>query len=112
MRLLLVTRKSLVEILREPKLLLLVLLTPLAFLGITMASYSYPLLVTYPLLVINTAPAGAELIEELAAQRYTDDRHVFEVAPATDRVAPEIALKEKTSETPRLKATPPGVAVN
>jgi ABC-2 type transport system permease protein len=97
MRVLLIARKNLLEILREPKLLLLVVLTPLAFVGITAAGYSYPMLVIHPLLVIDSTSGGTGLIEELKAQRYADGRLVFEVTLTTDRAAAETALKEQTA---------------
>ena len=97
MRALLIARKNLLEILREPKLLLLVILIPLAFLGITAAGYSYPMLVTHPLLVIDSTSGGTGLVEALEAQRYADGRPVFEVTPTTDHAAAETALKEQTA---------------
>jgi ABC-2 type transport system permease protein len=97
MKALLIARKNLLEILREPKLLLLVVLVPLAFLGITAAGYSYPMLVTHPLLVIDSTSGGTGLVEELETQRYADGRPVFEVTPTTDRAAAETALKEQTA---------------
>jgi ABC-2 type transport system permease protein len=97
MRALLIARKNLLEILREPKLLLLVVLVPLAFLGIIAAGYSYPMLVTHPLLVIDSTSGGTGLVEELEAQRYADDRPIFEVTLTTDRATAETALKEQTA---------------
>ena len=97
MKLLLVARKNLVEIWREPKLLALVVLLPLAFLVITALGYSTPLLVTHPVLVINTTLQGEALIAELAAQNYTDGRPVFEVIPTNDPVTAEKALEDRTA---------------
>ena len=95
MRMLLVARKSLIEIVREPQLLGLTLLMPLIFLGIAAFSYSAPLLATYPLLVVNPDPQSASLIEELEAGRYVDGRPVFDVTLTSDRGAAELALKER-----------------
>jgi ABC-2 type transport system permease protein len=97
MRVLLIARKSLVEILREVQLLALVLLLPVVFLGITAASYTAPLLATHPLLVINTTAQGASLIETLQEQRYADGRPIFNITPVADRKTAEIALNEHTA---------------
>jgi ABC-2 type transport system permease protein len=111
MKLWLVTRKYLVEIWREPKLLALVVLLPLAFLAITALGYKSPMLVTHPVLVITTTAQGETLIAELAAQRYADGRPVFAVTRAHNTVAAEEALKNRTatmllSITPLLAITP------
>jgi ABC-2 type transport system permease protein len=95
MKALLVARKYLIEILREAQLLLLVLLAPLVFLGITAATYNVPLLVTHPVLVINPDPQSTPLVEDLKAQRYADGRPIFNVSLATDRDAAETTLKEQ-----------------
>jgi ABC-2 type transport system permease protein len=101
MRALIVARKGLVELLREPQLLLLVVLVPVGFLGITAFGYSSPLLVTHPVLVMSpdpdlqNAPLTA-LIEELEAQRYIDGRPVFAVSQTTDPEGAEVALKKHT----------------
>jgi len=97
MKVLLVARKSLLEIIREPKLLALVLLLPLAFLAITAFGYSTPLLVTHPLQVIKAGAAGVGLVDDLIGQRYADGRAVFAVTLTTDRAAAEAALKEQTT---------------
>ena len=57
MRALLVARKSLLEMAREPQLLGLVLAMPLVFLLITVLSYNNPLLVTHPVWVKLTVPS-------------------------------------------------------
>jgi ABC-2 type transport system permease protein len=105
MKLLLVARKNLVEIWREPKLLALVVLLPLAFLVITALGYSTPMLVTHPILVINTAPQGESFIAELEAQRYADGRPVFDIISTNDPVAAETGLKDR-SATMLLTITP------
>jgi ABC-2 type transport system permease protein len=94
---LLVARKSLIEMLREPQLLGLILLMPLIMLGITAASYNNPLLVTHPVLVIDAGGGNEELIEELRAQRYADGKAVFDLTPATDAEAAERALEEQSA---------------
>lgn len=97
MKTLLVARKSLIEMLREPQLTALVLLLPLLFVGITAVTYTASLSVTHPVLVINSAPQGEALIQELAAQRYADGGFVFDVELTADRDAAESALKEQTT---------------
>jgi ABC-2 type transport system permease protein len=92
---LLVARKSLAEIIREPQLLALTLLLPLVFLAITAFSYTAPLLGTYPLSVVNSVPGGASLVEELEAQRHRDGRPVFEVTLTADRETAEADLKAR-----------------
>jgi ABC-2 type transport system permease protein len=109
MKLWLVTRKYLVEIWREPKLLALVVLLPLAFLAITALGYKSPMLVTHPVLVINTTVQGEALIAELAAQRYADGRPVFAVTRAHNAAAAEEALKNRAA-TMLLSITPAGSA--
>ena len=105
MKLLLVACKNLVEIWREPKLLALVVLLPLAFLVITALGYSTPMLVTHPILVINTAPQGETFITQLVAQRYADGRPVFTITHTDDAAAAEEALKDRTA-TMLLTITP------
>jgi len=94
MRAWLIARKSLLEILREPQLLLLELALPLIFVCITAATYTAPLQITYRVWVMG-ADAHAALVEELKAQRYPDGAPVFEITYTTDRAAAEAALKEQ-----------------
>lgn len=95
MKSLLVARKSLLEILREPALLGLVVLLPLVFVGIAAFAYSAPFLVTHPLWVIVQAEGDLGLIEALRAERYTDGRPVFDVAIVTDKDAAHVALEAR-----------------
>ena len=77
MRALLVARKSLLEMAREPQLLGLVLLMPLIFLVITVLSYNTSLLVTHPVWVINADPNDTAVVDALRAKRYTNgSRHL------------------------------------
>ncbi|KAA3656309.1 MAG: ABC transporter permease [Chloroflexi bacterium] len=84
MKSILVARKYFVEMLREWQLLLLVVSTPIAFLVITAVGYSSPLLVTYPILVINPSENGAPLVAELEGQRYGNGRSIFQVTQISD----------------------------
>lgn len=95
MRALWVARKSLIEIMREGQLLLLELLMPVVFVGITAATYNYPLQATHPLQVIAPDSQGGPLVRELEAQRYADGRPIFEVKASTDRESAETALEER-----------------
>ncbi len=105
MKALLVARKSLIEISREGQLLLLELLLPLVFLGITAATYNTPLQATHPVQAVGPDPASEPLIQALGSQRYADGRPVFVVEPASDRGAAEAALKEREITT-LLTVTP------
>jgi ABC-2 type transport system permease protein len=93
MRALLVARKNLIELLREPQLTLLTLLVPLGFLLITYAGYNTPLLITYPLYLIDKDPQSTALIDALESRQYADGRPVFELKPSTDRGAVEAGLR-------------------
>ncbi|MCA9975499.1 MAG: ABC transporter permease [Anaerolineales bacterium] len=94
MKIWLVARKSLLEAVREPQLLLLTLALPLIFLGITKISYNTPLQATFPILLLDPDGIGAALTAELAAQQYEDGRSVFAITPAADQVAAEAQLKD------------------
>ena len=87
MKIWLVARKSLLEAVREPQLLLLTLALPLIFLGITKISYNTPLQATFPILLLDPDGIGAALTAELAAQQYEDGRSVFAITPAADQAA-------------------------
>jgi len=94
---LIVARKSLLEMLREWQLLLLVMLTPLAFLVIVWLGYSTPLLITHPILVDAAGPDSQALVAALTSQRYPDGRPVFGIRSAADPAEAEAALRDKTA---------------
>ncbi|MCP4589847.1 MAG: ABC transporter permease, partial [bacterium] len=98
MRALLVARKSLLEMAREPQLLGLVLLMPLIFLVITVLSYNTPLLVTHPVWVINADPGDTAVVDALQAKQYANGQPAFDITVATmaDRPAAERALEAQT----------------
>ena len=96
MKMLLVARKSLLEISREVQLLALTLLMPVLFIGITAASYTYPLLATYPILVADPTAQSQALIDRLRSQRYPDGRPTFEVNLTTNLPAVDTALKSQS----------------
>lgn len=95
MKSLLVARKSLLEILREPTLLGLVILLPLVFVGIAFFGYRAPFLMTHPLQVIVQAEGDMGLIEALRDEQYPDGRAVFDVAVVADQDAAHVALAER-----------------
>jgi ABC-2 type transport system permease protein len=97
MKAILVARKSLIEILREPQLLGLVLLLPIVFLGITAATYTGSLWITHPVWVLDPDGQGAAVVADMEAQRYADGRPVFDITPASDRAAADAALKNQTA---------------
>lgn len=97
MKALLLARKHLLEILREPQLLFLELLLPLVFLGIAAVTYNARLLVTHPVLVRSPDPQGAPLVEALQTPRYADGRLVFDVALTADLDAAEAALEDRSA---------------
>jgi ABC-type multidrug transport system permease subunit len=78
-------------------LLLLVLALPLAFVAITAFGYNSPMLVTHPLLVLETGSPGEPLIETLGAQRYADGRPIFAITATADLETAEAALKAQTA---------------
>jgi ABC-2 type transport system permease protein len=92
---LLVARKSLLEILREPALLGLVVLMPLVFVGIMAFAYSAPFLVTHPLGVFVQEEGDWGLIEALRAERYSDGRPIFDVTTVTEIDAAHVALEAR-----------------
>ena len=93
MKALVVAKKTLVEIAREPQMLGLVVALPLVFLVITATMYTGALLITYPVAVTGAAPDDP-LLQEVAALRYGDGRPVFEIRVMDDKAA-DGALKEQ-----------------
>ena len=93
-----VARKNLLELVREPQSLGLLLLFPLFMMLITAVGYgTRPRLPTYSLQVINQHPDGARLVAALQAERYPDGRPVFAITPSPNRAAAEEALKAQQS---------------
>lgn len=95
MRSFLVARKFLIEIVREPGLLALVVLLPLIFLGISAFAYNTPFLVTHPVWVIETGGRNTGLIEALKEERYPDGKPVFEVTVTSDLGLAREAVKSR-----------------
>jgi ABC-2 type transport system permease protein len=98
LKMLLVFRKSLVEMWREPQLTLLTLMFPLFMLVITYIGYNTPKLATHPVLVTGAdQPGAAALVDQLRARRYADGRPMFSLQAAPDPATAEDALKAQTA---------------
>lgn len=92
-----VAHKSLIELLREPMLLGMVLLTPLAFLLVYGFAYQTPHLKTYRVLATVNAEAGNNAIEYLRSLSYPDGRPIFKIEIATDLTSADQALRDRTA---------------
>ncbi len=92
-----VARKSLIELLREPMLLGMVLLTPLAFLLVYGFAYQTPHLKTYRILATINAEAGNGAIEYLRTLSYPDGRPIFNIEIVSDRAGIDPALRDRTA---------------
>jgi len=90
-----ITRKFLREILREPSMLALILLIPLAFLGIMAFAYSEPYQRTHALWVAVGDGGDSGLIQALQAAQYPDGTPLFEVTPVDDPQEAQQALKDR-----------------
>jgi ABC-2 type transport system permease protein len=97
MKTLSVARKSLIELLREPMLLGMVLFTPLAFLLVYGFAYQTPHLKTYRILATVDAEAGNGAVEFLRTLSYPDGRPIFKIETVADRAGIEPALRDRTA---------------
>lgn len=97
MKILAVTRKNLIEWLREPQLMLLVFVAPLLFTLATIVSYPNPSLVTHTLLVVDAATNSAPLLAEIAALRYPDGRAAFTIREIPSPAEGEAALLDQSA---------------
>ncbi len=97
MKVLLVARKYLIEIWREPQLLLLTILTPAAMMLVMAFGYGQnPRMVTYNLLVSDQSNGLAEEnLRELESQRYADGRPMFHLIPEMDMDKADDSLRNK-----------------
>lgn len=90
----LVLRKTLLELVREPQMLIVTLLFPFFMLLITYIGYGQTYkLVTHTVLVTSSDPRSQPLLEQLAAQRYADGRPVFDLRLISDPALAEEELK-------------------
>jgi ABC-type multidrug transport system permease subunit len=91
-----VARKDLLELAREPQMLLLSLLTPLFFMVISALGYAGTLKpATYAILVDDPGQAAPALVQRLEQARYPDGRPAFQLLPAGGTPAEvDAALKQ------------------
>ncbi len=94
-KILMVARKTLVEMVREPQLLAFDFLLPLSFVIIFAFGYSTnPRLATYRILVYDQGGASsAPLLDQLAQKAYDDGRPMFKLEQAADLATAEDILK-------------------
>jgi ABC-2 type transport system permease protein len=97
MKIFAVARKSLIELLREPMLLGMVLLTPLAFLLVYGFAYQTPHLKTYRILASVNAEAGNGAVEHLRTLSYPDGRPIFTIEMVSDGAEIDSALRDRTA---------------
>jgi ABC-2 type transport system permease protein len=97
MKTLLVARKYLLEIWREPQLLLLTVLMPAAMMLVMAFGYGQnPKLVTYPLLVLDQSNGkAADDVRALEIARYSDGRLMFLVTPISTVDGTDAKLRDK-----------------
>jgi len=90
-----IARKFLREILREPSVLALILLIPLAFLGIIAFAYSEPYQRTHTLWVTVAEGGDSGLIQALQAAQYPDGTPLFAVTTVDDPQEAQQVLKDR-----------------
>jgi ABC-2 type transport system permease protein len=113
MKALLLARKFLIEIIREPQLLLLELLIPLFMLGLTYIGYSRsPRLPTHTVLTYSqnarAAEVAAPLLANLESKEYVDGRLAFQLEPVVDLDQAETQLKAGEASLLVLFSVTPG----
>ena len=97
MKLFAIARKSIIELLREPMLLGMILLTPLMFLIVYGFAYQTPHQKTYRVLAIVHEPAGNGALDDLRSLTYPDGRPVFAIEDASVPAAADQALRDRTA---------------
>lgn len=95
MKVLLVARKSLLEIIREPQLIGLELALPVAFLLMTLLMYNTPLLATYQVWVYDPTGRAEMVAGILKDERYANGEPVFELTATVDLDRSENSLVER-----------------
>jgi ABC-type multidrug transport system permease subunit len=93
LRLFLVARKSLYEIIREIQLLILTIALPLVFLVITLMTYNADLLPTHRIGVLDESTRGGEIIEDLESIQYADGEPIFQIRLISDLFDTDAMLK-------------------
>lgn len=95
-RTLLVAKKTLVETLRDPILLVLVLALPAFFMLICYIGYGHtPKTATYPVLVLSNTNKAEGLLAEVKAAAYSDGRPNFKLITINSREDAEKELKDR-----------------
>ena len=101
MKILLVARKYTLEFLRDPTLLALSLLTPLAFILITYVGYgNTPKLATYSVLVVDERQdaKSTALLDALRTRHYPDGRPTFALALSDEPASADVSLKARDAD--------------
>ncbi len=96
MKALVVARKTLREMARDPKTLALVLLLPVAFVGLFALMGSAPRQPTYPIAVAAHGASGERLVRAIEAARYPDGRRVFDLRRVTEPSRVDADLRKGT----------------
>lgn len=95
---LVVARKVLREILREPPLAVMLVLAPAIFLGILALGYGSPRLATHPVLIHDPDGVAGPLYDELASRSHADGRPVFELRRIVDLDRADDVLAEREAD--------------
>ncbi|GAP22060.1 ABC transporter permease [Leptolinea tardivitalis] len=97
MKILQVSRKYLLEIIREPQLLLLTILMPAAMMLVMAFGYGQnPRLVTYTVLVMDRSNGlASEDIQALKSSQYSDGRPMFNITMTIDPEKADAELRNK-----------------
>ncbi len=99
MKALLIARKTLIELWREPLLLGLIIGLPLLFLIITALGYGYPLLATYPIRIAlrSSQTQAVSLIQEIDSCKYFNGKPCFSIIKVEQPSDAEAALMARTA---------------
>ena len=84
MKLFLIARKSLVEIIREVQLLVLTIALPLVFLVITYLTYNAELIKTHKVWLYTGSTQSEEIVQVLENVHYASGKPVFKITPTTN----------------------------
>ena len=95
-RALLITKKNLIETMRDPILLVFVLGLPAFFMLICYIGYGHtPKTATYPVLLLSNTQKADALLAKVTTAIYSDGRPNFEVKTINSREEAETALKDR-----------------